>query len=73
MLENREQIREKENQRVFKQLLSSFMQEEEETKQEQIEYAKNIQIIPKIYYDDFQKKMKIEFKIGDKQLYKINK
>ena len=71
MLENREQIREKENHRVFKQLLSSFMQEEEETKQEQIEYAKNIQIIPKIYYDDFQKKMKIEFKIGDKQLYKI--
>lgn len=71
MLENREQIREKENHRVFKQLLGSFMQEEEETKQEQIEYAKNIQIIPKIYYDDFQKKMKIEFKIGDKQLYKI--
>ena len=71
MLENREQIREKENHRVFKQLLSSFMQEEEETKQEQIEYAKNIQIIPKIYYDDFQKKIKIEFKIGDKQLYKI--
>ena len=27
MLENREQIREKENHRVFKQLLGSFMQE----------------------------------------------
>lgn len=71
MLENREQIRAKENHRVFKQLLSSFMQEEDEKKEEAIEYAQNIHMIPKIYYDDFNKKMKIEFKIGDKQFYKI--
>lgn len=71
MLENQEQIREKENHRVFKQLLGSFMQENDEKKEEILEYARNINIIPKIYYDDFNKKMKVEFKIGDKQLYKI--
>lgn len=71
MLEDREQIRAKENHRVFKQLLSSFMQEADEKKDETIEYAQNIHIIPKIYYDDFNKRMKIEFKIGDKQFYKI--
>lgn len=71
MLKNQEQIREKENHRVFKQLLSSFMQEDYEKREEAVEYAQNIKIVPKIYYDDFNKKMKIEFKIGDKQLYKI--
>ena len=71
MLENQEQIREKENHRVFKQLLGSFMQENDEKKEEILEYARNINIVPKIYYDDFNKKMKVEFKIGDKQLYKI--
>lgn len=71
MLENQEKIRERENHRVFKQLLSSFMQEEYEKKEDNIEHAQNINIIPKIYYDDFKKKMKVEFKIGDKQFYKI--
>ena len=71
MLKDQEQIREKENHRVFKQLLGSFMQENDESKIEQSEYAQNINIIPKIYYDDFNKKMKVEFKIGEKQFYKI--
>ena len=53
MLKDQEQIREKENHRVFKQLLGSFMQENDENKIEQSEYAQNINIIPKIYYDDF--------------------
>ena len=71
MLKNQEQIREKENHRVFKQLLGSFMKEDDFIKQEKVEYARNINIIPKIFYDDFNKKMKVEFKIGNKQLYKI--
>lgn len=72
MLENQDQIREKENHRVFKQLLNTFIKDEyENEKEENIEYAQNIKIIPKIYYDDFNKKMKIEFKMGDKQFYKI--
>lgn len=71
MLENQEQIRERENHRVFKQLLGTFIEEENITKEEPVEYAQNIKIIPKIYYDDFNKRMKIEFKMGDKQFYKI--
>jgi len=71
MLEDKEQIRERENHRVFKQLLGTFIEEETKEKEELEEYAKDIKIIPKIYYDDFSKKMKVEFKIGDKQFYKI--
>ena len=73
MLEDKEQIREKENHRVFKQLLNTFIQNEQilEKNEEITEYAQNIKIVPKIYYDDFSKKMKAEFKIGDKQFYKI--
>ncbi len=62
MLEDQEQIRKKENHRVFKQLLSTFIEEQAQEK-EQLEYAKNINIIPKIYYDEIQKIKKIEFKI----------
>ena len=71
MLEDREQIRAKENHRVFKQLLGSFMQKDDDEKEEAVQYAQNVHIIPKIYYDDFQKRMKVDFKIGDKQFYKI--
>lgn len=71
MLENQEQIRERENHRVFKQLLGTFIENDYTTKEESVEYAQNIKIIPKIYYDDFNKRMKVEFKMGDKQFYKI--
>lgn len=71
MLENQEEIRERENHRVFKQLLSTFVENDYIAKEETTEYAQNIKIIPKIYYDDFNKRMKVEFKIGDKQFYKI--
>lgn len=74
MLKNSEEIREKENHRVFKQLLTTFVQNEQEElskSDEKQEYAQNIKIIPKIFYNEFTKQLKVEFKIGDKQLYKI--
>ena len=73
MLKNREEIREKENHRVFKQLLNTFIKKEQENlnKLEDEEYAKNVKVIPKVYYNEFTKQLKVEFKIGDKQLYKI--
>lgn len=71
MLEEQEKIRERENHRVFKQLLNTFIEQEDVQMQEPLEFAQNIKIIPKIYYDDFNKRMKVEFKIGDKQFYKI--
>ena len=75
MLKDQNEIREKENHRVFKQLLNTFVKEdltdltnEEKPKEECTE---NVQIIPKIFYNEFTKQLKVEFKIGDKQLYKI--
>ena len=74
MLKDQNEIREKENHRVFKQLLNTFVSSQKnETKAEENkeEYAQNVQIIPKIFYNEFTKQLKVEFKIGDKQLYKI--
>ena len=71
MLEEKEKIREKENHRVFKQLLSTFMEDENNAKKENEEIAKNIKIVPKFFYDSFKKQLRVEFKIGEKQLYKL--
>ncbi len=74
MLENQKQIREKENHRVYKQLLNTFLQTEQDelTKKEgKDSCAKNIKIIPKVYYNEFTKALKVEFKIGNTQFYKI--
>ena len=74
MVNNSNEIRRKENHRVFKQLLTTFIQAEQqklEGSQEKEEYAQNIKIIPKIFYNEFTKQLKVEFKIGDKQLYKL--
>ena len=74
MLKDQKEIREKENHRVFKQLLNTFAKlPKSETKIEENkeEYAQNVQIVPKIFYNEFTKQLKVEFKIGDKQLYKI--
>lgn len=44
---------------------------EEETKQEVLPHTVHIE--PKIIYNSFQKTLKLDIKIGDKQLYKIKK
>ena len=62
-----------ENYRNFKQIVNFFYSEaidginEENT----IKKEGNIKIEPKIYYDKFLNDMKIEFKIGNKKMYKI--
>lgn len=62
------------NYRSFKQMVNIFyneaidgIQETEET----IQKAGNIRIEPKVFYDKFSGDMKIEFKIGNKKMYKI--
>ena len=71
MLEEKEKIREKENHRVFKQLLSTFLESEDVAQNETESISKNIRIVPKFFYDNFKKQLKVEFKIGEKQLYKL--
>jgi len=58
--------------KIFKQVVhtfyhNSYMQEEFQKKIQE----RNIKIEPKILYDSFKKKLKIEFKIGENQFYKI--
>lgn len=73
MLSDKNDIREKENHRVFRQLLNTFLgQEENDSKRkEEGTLDKEIKIVPKIFYNEFSKQLKIEFRIGNKQLYKI--
>ena len=73
MLKNRDEIREKENHRVFKQLLGTFMQQENAGSGNETieEHTQNVKILPKVFYNEFTKQLKVEFKIGDKQFYKI--
>ena len=55
MLEEKEKIREKENHRVFKQLLSTFLESEDVAQNETESISKNIRIVPKFFYDNFKK------------------
>ncbi|MGN1269675.1 MAG: DEAD/DEAH box helicase [Clostridia bacterium] len=71
MLENQNIFREKENHRVFKQLLNTFIESENKTQTTEENVSKNIRIVPKFFYDQFNKQLKVEFRIGDKQLYKL--
>ena len=63
-----------ENYRNFKQIVNIFYNEEIEginDTEENIKKQGNIRIEPKIYYDKFAGDMKIEFKIGNRKMYKI--
>lgn len=59
--------------RTFKQLLSTFYYPISTGEEKQIEVLEphSVKIEPKIIYNSFQKNLKVEFKIGDKQLYKL--
>ena len=61
--------------RSFRQIVNNFYNEEVETidddKEEIVKSKGIINIEPKIIYDKFTNDMKIEFKIGDKRLYKL--
>lgn len=63
------------NYRNFKQMVNTFYKEEIETiDQEEEIVLKNkgtIKLEPKIIYDKFSGDMKVEFKIGNKKMYKI--
>ena len=54
----------------FKQLLNVFYEESQESGLQR-KLTHNVKIIPTIIIDRFQNKMKIEFKIGETQMYKL--
>ena len=59
----------------FKELINTFYGNEidfiEEVQKQELKLDTNIKIVPKIIYDKFTKELKMEFKVGLKQLYKI--
>lgn len=72
-LQNRRTDKEVEKHRAFKQLIQTFYHQAkiQEEKRLPLQQLQNIKIEPKIIYHSFQKSIKVEFRIGDKQLYKI--
>lgn len=67
-------INNKDNYRNFRQMIATFYQEVEQQETKAIkEKGKpgSIRIEPKIIFDKFSKELKVEFKIGNKQLYKL--
>lgn len=68
--------KQKEKYTDFTDLINTFYDEEmrliEEPEEQVLSLDKNVQIIPKVIYDDYSNEMKVEFKIGtNKQLYRI--
>lgn len=65
----------KNNHRVFNQLINQFYLGIEDIENEKIEQTitneRNIRIYPKLIYNEQNKNIKVEFKIGNKNLYKI--
>ena len=62
----------KETHRAFNQLLNTFLEinnKEEELAQDG---TSSIKLVPIFLYNDTDKKLKVEFKIGNEQLTKIN-
>ncbi len=65
---------ESQNYRNFKQIVNSFYQEEIEgisDEEDEIKQKGTIKIEPIIYYEKFSGDIKVEFKIGNKKMYKI--
>ena len=62
-----------ESYRNFKQIVNIFYNEEIDgiSEEEKLKKPGTIKIEPKIFYDKFSGDMKIEFKIGNKKMYKI--
>lgn len=61
--------------RTFKQVINAFYNpNQESTKNEEMQIIPHsVRIEPKIIYSSLRKKLKIEFKIGTSQLYKLKK
>lgn len=61
--------------RVFKQLVNAFYYKDQVQEEKNINFISqhSIRIEPTLIYHSFYKTLKVEFKIGNKQLYKLKK
>lgn len=72
-LKNKDANTEKENEkyRIYRQMISSFYEDEQNSEKGKVDILEKIKLEPKIYYNSNSKDLKVEFKIGNKQMYKI--
>lgn len=65
--------RDNENYRIFKQVINIFYPQTDVKNEENLKLISkhSIAIEPRIIYHSFQKNLKVEFKIGNNQLYKL--
>ena len=57
--------------RVYRQMISSFYQEEQKEEKIKLKSFGNIKLEPVVAYNKFNKEIKVEFTIGINQMYKI--
>ena len=57
--------------RIYRQMISSFYEEEQNKDAIKLKSNGDIKIEPRIFYNYNSKELKVEFKIGNKQMYKI--
>ena len=64
-------MQESEDYRIFRQMINSFYIDEQEHEKNKTYVTNKIKLEPKVIYSNFNKDIKVEFKIGDNQMYKI--
>ena len=57
--------------RVYRQMINSFYEQEQEDEKAIISSSHNVKLEPKLIYNYNSKELKVEFKIGITQMYKI--
>ncbi len=61
----------KEKYRIYRQMISEFYSEEQTEQQVKLSGTGTLKVEPRVIFDKFEKNIKVEFKIGNKQMYKI--
>ncbi len=61
----------KEKYRIYRQMISEFYSEEQSEQQVKLAGTGELRVEPRVIFDKFEKNLKVEFKIGNKQMYKI--
>ena len=59
--------------RIYRQMISSFFEQEQKQNKAKISSTGDIKIVPKIFYSFNSKNFKVEFYIGKTQMYKLRK
>ena len=72
-LSNSKKGKDSKDYKIFKQLINEFYQDSVKKDEKELGKSKNknIKIIPKLLIDKYNSNLKLEFKIGEQQLYKL--